>query len=107
MIKQINKLPKKSKKKKKVRGGSPLHDSWSIDWAFMKWVLPRLKLLEKRDIAVRSQQEKEDYKYMIKVFANAKVNHRRSFTAKEVIQQAKDEKRAIKLFAKHFHGLWD
>lgn len=98
---------KTAKKKKRKR----IEDSWSIDYAFAEWIVPRLDLLIKRDYGHPMSFREHPEKWMevlnqmrdgfeIYVKSDKKIS---VITEDEMAQVDQ----SLELFKKYFYNLWD
>lgn len=80
-------------------------DTWSLDWTFIEWIVPRLKRLHEiqKNCIERSEEEIAEFEEMISLFERV-MKDQRYFSWKKEVDEEVD--RAMELFSKHFRSMW-
>lgn len=119
-------MAKKSLKKKKKKVTQLVKDTWSLDMAFLDWVIPRLKVLQKNKHGYPSDLSERQWdaimEDMIEGFEKCKVYLNKTYddgwktypyespdTYHEGFGGATSHpiSRSFYLFTKYFYNLWD
>lgn len=81
-------------------------DSWSINYAFARWVVPRLDLLIKRDFGHPCTLTHDEWKNILNTMRDGFYQYQMvgCFPSQEELEKTNA---ALQLFKEYFYSLWD
>ena len=89
-----------------LKNGYDYKDTWDLDYATAKWILPRLKGFRKNHIGYPGDLTPEEWDAILdKMIAAFEMQATGDYWDDSWNQEVVDE--GLQLFAKHYNSLWD